>query len=69
MLLYKLLYGTRLLVEVYRLLIYRFYLTGQCVPWNFSKTWTQSLGFVIMHIPTFMSVAQRNALFLNELFN
>ena len=35
--LYKLLYRKQLLVEVHTHLIYRFYLTGQFVDWNFGK--------------------------------
>ena len=33
--LYKLLYRKRLHFELYKHLIYRFYLIGQYVPWNF----------------------------------
>ena len=65
--LYKLLYKKRLLVEVDKNLIYRFYLTGQCVPWNFTKFWKQSLGFVVMRIGTFMSVTQKQILSLLNL--
>ena len=34
---YKLLYRKQLLVEVYKHLINKFYLTGQSVPWDFGK--------------------------------
>ena len=54
--LYIFLYKKRLLVEVYKHLIYRFYLTGQCLPWNFAKFWKQSLGFIVMSTASFMSL-------------
>ena len=57
--LHKLLYRKRLLVEVYEHLIYGFHLTRQCVPWNFEKFWKQNLDFVVMRIVTCMSVTQK----------
>ena len=55
----KLLYRNGFLVEVYKHLIYRFYLAGQFVPENFGKLWKHSLGFVVICIGTCMSVAQK----------
>ena len=60
--LYKLLYRKRLLVEVYKHSIYRFYLTGQFMPYNFGRFWKQSLGFVFTHIGTCMSGTQKEVL-------
>ena len=57
--LYKLLCGKQLLVEEYKHLIYRFYLTEEFVHWNFGKFWKQSLSFVVMRTGTCMSVTQK----------
>ena len=57
--LYKLLYRKRLLFELYKHLIYRCYLIGKYVPWNFGKFWRQSLGFFVMSIGTCMLVIQK----------
>ena len=35
--LYELLYRNKLMAEVYKHVIYWFYLTGQYAPWNFCK--------------------------------
>ena len=61
--LYKLLYRKRLLFELYKHLIYRFYLIGKYVPWNFAKSWKQSLGvFCYVHWNLYVSDTKGNAL-------
>ena len=67
--LHKLLYRKGLLVEVYKHLIYKFYITGQFVSWNFGKFWKQILSFSVRRIGTCISVTQKEMLCLNYEFN
>ena len=43
--------------------MYRVYLTGQFVSWNFGNLWKQSLGFGVMRIELYVSDTKRNNLF------
>ena len=62
---YKLLYRKKLLFELYKHLLSRFYLNGQFVPRNFEKFGKQSLGFLVMRIGTCISLTQKEMLSLN----
>ena len=52
-----------LLFGVYKYLIYRFYISGEFVPWYFAKV--QKLGFAVICIETYRSVTQKEMFCLN----
>ena len=61
--LYIFLYKKCLLFGVYKYLIYRFYISGEFVPWYFAKV--QKLGFAVICIETYRSVTQKEMFCLN----
>ena len=61
----KFLYGMCLLFEVYKYLIYRFYIAAQFVTWYFVKLQKLRVGFVVICIETYRSVTQKEMFCLN----
>ena len=59
------LYKKRLLLGVYKYLLYKFYIAGEFVPWFFAKLQRLSLGFAFICIETYRSETQKEMFCLN----